>query len=137
MSRNVTQRHEMACGLACVAFVTGESYDDLAEKETDRSRLINLGFLCPELVEILDEHGKEYGWKELSEADRNREFRGGDIVFVERSEKLPYGHFLVKAPEGWMDPWINLSQDADIRHAESGFRDSLPGTAEYLVYPLS
>jgi hypothetical protein len=136
MGESVTQKHDMACGLACVSFITGESYDQLAAQEPP-ARLNLMGYLCPELVKLLGAHGQQYAWKELPESERDGEFEIGDIVFVERSDSLPYGHFLAKTEHGWMDPWINLSKDrTDVAQAQSGFRETLPGRAEYLVYPV-
>jgi hypothetical protein len=131
---SVTQKHDMACGLACVSFVTGVPYEQFTEAISDE-QLNTIGFYCPELVELLGKNGLKYAWMQLPETETGRDFKPGDIVFVERSKQLPYGHFLTKTSGGWMDPWINLTGGSDIAKARSGFRPSLPGRAEYLVYP--
>jgi hypothetical protein len=93
------------------------------------------GFYCPELVQYLKSYGLTYTWKRLSENERQNNFSVGDLVFIEKSESHPSGHFLVKSAEGWMDPWINLDHNnINIGTATSGFRDELPGQAEYLIY---
>lgn len=136
MGEAITQKHDMACGLACVCYVANEPYDNLASKQSDE-RLNIAGFCCPELVELLNGLGQRYAWKKLSESERDSEFSIGDIVFVEPSSYLPYGHFLAKTEDGWMDPWINLNpEDPDVSKARAGIRETLPGRAEYLVFPL-
>lgn len=132
--QSVVQKHDMSCGLACVAFVTKQPYDKLAAEQFP-AKLNWYGFLCPELVEVLKQSGLNYGWKKLPENERDGEFNNGDIVFIEPSPSHKGGHFLVKTEKGWMDPWINLDANhPDVSKAESGFRDSLPGRAEYIIY---
>jgi hypothetical protein len=134
--RGVAQRHPMSCGLACVSFITGESYDTIVDGEP-QVKLEEAGFLCPELVDKLEEHGQHYSWKKLEEDERDGDFKVGDIVFIEPSNAIPGGHFLAKSTAGWMDPWINLDLARPFAaEAEAGFRDALPGRAEYLVYKL-
>ena len=126
----------MACGLACVAYVANTSYNEIADKQSN-VKLNKLGFICPELVNILKDLGFNYSWKKLSNKDSDK-FNQGDIVFIERSEQYSEGHFLAKKNDGWMDPWINLAdKNSTISKAKSGFREKLPGKAEYLVFKLS
>lgn len=134
--RGVPQRHPMSCGLACVAYITGEPYEVIVDGEP-QAKLEEAGFLCPELVEKLAKHGQSYGWRKLEESERDGDFEVGDIVFVERSSTLPGGHFLAKSTEGWMDPWINFDLARPFAaEAEAGFRATLPGRAEWLIYML-
>ena len=135
MTQSITQRHDMACGLACVSFLTSIPYDVLTGT-VKAEQLNSRGFYCPELVKLLKDGGLNYAWKKLSEEERDGNFTEGSIVFVERSTLLRHGHFLAKSAEGWMDPWINLSTDSNLSTAQSGFRSDLPGRAEYLIYPL-
>jgi predicted double-glycine peptidase len=133
---SVTQEHEMACGLACVAYVTNTPYKKIADEQANE-KLNKYGFICPELVSILKDLGFNYSWKKLSDKD-SREFNQGDIVFVKRSKQYSEGHFLAKTSNGWMDPWINVTdKNPTIAKAKSGFRDELPGEAEYLVFKTS
>jgi hypothetical protein len=136
MDEAVTQKHGMACGLACVSFIAKVPYDVLLRSVT-AEQLHNKGFYCPELVDLLRQHGLHYGWKKLAESERDRDFSNGDIVYVEKSSSLPNGHFLAKSASGWMDPWINLATEKNLSRAESGFRAELPGRADYLVYPIA
>lgn len=133
---SVTQKHRMSCGLACVALITKVPYELLVKSVTSE-QLNDRGFYCPELVKLLCDNGFKYAYKKLPEAEQEIKFRIGDIVFVGRSKQLPFGHFLAKTLDGWMDPWINLPEEIDVSKAKSGFRTSLPGKAEYLVYPLT
>lgn len=135
--RGVAQKQPMACGLACVSFVTGEPYDRICLGEPS-TKLEQTGFTCPELVSKLAQQGQKYGWKKLAETERDSLFHVGDIVFVARSEALPEGHFLAKSSVGWMDPWINLDSARPlISEAVAGFREALPGQAEYLIYKIA
>lgn len=133
---SVTQKHSMACGLACVAYVTRMPYDQIAQDQP-ADKLSKIGFYCPELAVLLNNHGKQYRWKKLAENERDNEFNIGDIVFIERSSSYPAGHFLTKSIHGWMDPWINLDfTKIDLAGAISGYRKTLPGKAEYLLYKV-
>jgi hypothetical protein len=126
----VAQEHAAACGLACVAFVTGEAYGNVARGEP-LEKLEGLGFLCPELVQKLAGFGHEYSWKKLPEDERDGDFNVGDIVFIERSSSYPDGHFLARSSSGWMDPWMDWSAQAQTAtRAVAGFREALPGRAE-------
>ena len=131
---SVTQRHQIACGIACVAYITKIPYDALAQEQS-ATKLNQTGFMCPELVKLLNEHGLRYRWKKLIASERDSQFKVGDIVFIERSPLIPDGHFLTRTTNGWMDPWINLdAKNPNISDADSGIRPTLPGRAEYLIY---
>lgn len=126
----------MSCGLACIAYLTSTPYDVLAKGQPS-SKLYQSGFWRPELVEILRKLGYDYAWKRLAGAERDAEFEIGEIVFIEPSASHRFGHYLVKSPKGWMDPWINLDYSRlNLAEAESGFRDKLPGRASYLIYKV-
>ena len=59
----------------------------------------------------------------------------GAIVLIEPSPAYPVGHYLAYYQGKWMDPWINLPDNDDLRYATSGFRDELPGKAMYALIP--
>jgi len=134
MKTSVTQKHNMSCGLACVAFITGQSYELLAINETLES-LEHNGFTCIGLVLRLRKAGYHYTWRKITKAKPMYEFPKGAIVFVGRSNTLPYGHWLAFSEQGWMDPWINWHPNNDIRQARAGFRVCLPGKPEYVLLP--
>jgi ribosomal protein S28E/S33 len=133
MRQSVTQKHHMSCGIACVAFVTGVSYQELASGLL-REKLERVGFYCAELVSILGRHGFRYRWKKISSQRVLGSIREGDIVFIARTHRYPGGHFLARVKGGWMDPWVNWPEVTELQHATSGFVTELPGRAEYLLY---
>ena len=124
----------MSCGLACVAYLANTPYSEVAKGEPP-IKLSQIGYYCPELTAKLKKLGLNYAWKKLPENERDSNFSVGDIVFIEPSSSYWYGHFLVKSPQGWMDPWINLDYSRlNLANAASGFREKLPGRASYLIY---
>lgn len=130
----VRQEDGLGCAVACVAFVLGVSYQDALMLFKDgKTRVRNkANFYCPEIVAILKSHGKDYDWKKLKDVSDGEVFCDHSIVFVKRSKKYPYGHFLVRHKNEWMDPWINLP-DKEIR---AGFRSELPSEPTYVVYSV-
>lgn len=135
MKQSITQKHPMACGLACVAYVANQDYKVLASRQP--SHKLNLaGFHCPTLVNLLNSFGCSYRWKKLTSSRIQQQFKIGDIVFIKRSPERPGGHFLTKTEFGWMDPWINIASNRNIDEAKSGYLKELPGEAEYVLYSL-
>ena len=57
----------------------------------------------------------------------------GVIVFLEKSEEYPMGHYLVRANDKWMNPWVNYPE---INPAKSDFEKATKGKVEYIIYPL-
>lgn len=133
MKPTVTQKHPMSCGLACVAYILDVGYGELALEQTS-DKLNRVGFYCPELVAILNNAGLSYRWKKLSNSNANQNFNNGDIVFIGRTQERPGGHFLVRSPYGWMDPWENLPNNKNMSEARSSYLDRLPGNPEYVIY---
>ncbi len=89
------------------------------------------------LVRRLRQEGHRYSWKKVTDTKPIKEFPVGAIIFVGRSSILPYGHWLVLSDQGWMDSWINWQEDTNIAHAQSGFRNLLPGKPEWALLPQS
>ncbi len=129
----VAQEDGLGCAVASTAFVLGVPYQEALTLFEDGQRRVRdePNFYCPEIVEILKERGLDYSWAELN--DNNRELVQKDlaIVFCEQSPTLPFGHFIAKHKDKWMDPWINLPNPQRM----AGFRDDLPGKPTYVVYP--
>lgn len=130
----VAQKDGLGCAVACVAFVLNIPYSDAVDFFQDGRRRVNgeANFYCPEIVKILNSNGLTYKWKKLSEGKNVEEIEENSIVFVERSKKLPFGHFLCKYKDQWMDSWINVP-NAPIT---GGFREKLPGKPTYVVCPI-
>lgn len=135
MKKSITQKHFMSCGLACVVYIVGKNYDELASLQS-KKKLNSTGFYCPELVVLLKQYGYNYKWRKLSKNEKYPVFNDGDIVFIARSPEIPNGHFLTKTPYGWMDPWSNLAETKNLQKAKSSFREKLPGEPRYIIYAV-
>jgi hypothetical protein len=135
MKKPVTQEHDYGCGVACVAFVTGVPYQQVVNL-LNRNKTTSQGFLCKDLVVVLDNLGYPYNFKYLKPRLRIKIYREGTIIFIKRSKQYPAGHYLVRYEDQWMDPWINLPFSKNIELARSGFRKRLPGKPIYAILPL-
>jgi hypothetical protein len=117
----ITQEDEWGCGAACVASLLGMSYQEARQlvEEVKGKRLDAKphGLELHHLAIALQAKGLKViaDWAPDSLPD-------GAIAFV--SGGLRYGeggHYLLKTPKGWMDPWYNLR-----KNKEAKYRDDLP-----------
>lgn len=124
----IVQEDDYGCGVACVAFVLTIPYKKavLLFKEGEIRVKGIPDFYCREICEILG----EYSYKYIKPRLRNRIYAGGTIVFIKKSGKYKYGHYLVRFENKWMDPWINFPDEQRI----AGFRNRLPGKPIYMIY---
>jgi hypothetical protein len=134
MKKPIVQKDAMGCGLACVAFVVGKSYKQIVGI-AGREKAKNRGFYCRELAAILNQFGHSYQYRYLKPLLKKIIYRDDVIVFIKRSKKYPFGHYLVCYQNLWMDPWINFPKEKDVKEAEAGFRKRLPGKAIYALTP--
>lgn len=128
----VRQEDGFGCAVACVAFVLKIPYQNTLELFPDGKKRVKekANFYCPEIVKILNSHGLKYTWRKLP-GYPNKEINDDySIVFIERSKKYLYGHFLSSYNNKWMDPWINLPN----KNIKAGFRAMLPGEPTYIIY---
>ena len=130
--KSITQKDALGCGIACVAFVVNCSYQD-AKKNFFKNFNEKKGLYCKDIVKAFEKAKKEYGYKKVK---AKKQFKENTIVFIKSSERYPYGHYLAKYKEGWMDSWINFPKEKSLKKAESGFRKKLPGKAVYEIFPL-
>ena len=130
----VAQEDGLGCAVACVAFVLSIPYSQAVDLFNDGRRRVKeeANFYCPEIVKILNNKTKQYKWKKLPENVSEDEIPEFSIMFVERSKKLPFGHFLCKYNNQWMNPWINLPSTP----VNGGFQKALPGNPTHMVYPI-
>lgn len=130
----VGQEDGLGCAVACVAFVLKIPYQQALTLFSDGKRRVReeANFYCPEIVQILKNAGLKYAWKKLPKNISEKEFNNLSIVFIKKSKTHPYGHFLCRYNNLWMDPWINLP-DINIK---AGFREALPGEPTYAILPL-
>lgn len=133
----VLQKHPMGCGVACVAFVLGRTYErahgDFAKKNGAWTR----GYYCSEIVRALTRALKKrgrYRWYELPSKVGDPDIPVGSIVFVASCRRYPSGHFLVKtAANRYMNPWINFPS---IAPSQAGFETKLPSRPTFVVAPV-
>jgi hypothetical protein len=130
-TKPVKQEDELGCVIACVAFILNLTYKEtikLFENGKQRAKEIP-NFYCPEIVEILNQKGLCYAWIKLDKIPTN--YPDQSLVFIKANNKLPFGHFLVRHNNTWIDSWINLPS----LNIQAGFRKNLPGVPSYLIFP--
>lgn len=134
MRKSVTQEFDFGCGIACFAFALGLTYQQavahLGEIQANSTR-----FWVKDLTAALNNSGKNYTARHIKPRLRSKIYEEGTIILIRRSGRYPSGHYLIRHSDHWMDPWINLPHDKDIRNAQSGFRKRLPGKPMYAIFP--
>jgi len=127
----VRQEDQLGCAVACVSFRLNIPYkNSLVLFRYGKRRSKNTGFLCKEVVKALEKWGLNYKYSYIKDKIKNKICQSGTIVFLRRSKKYPVGHYLCRANNKWMDPWINFP-DSKI---EAGFRKKLPEKPIYWIY---
>lgn len=132
----ITQEDDMGCGVACVAFAANKTYQQAA-KILGQDKARSVGFQLKELVDALSQYGLGYHFKHVKPKMKESIYQDGVIVFIKRSPRYTYGHYLIRHSGLWADPWINLVIDGELINAKSGYRQRLPGEAQWAVLPLS
>ena len=133
MKQSVTQELDYGCGVACFAFITNMTFQEAVIFLGKEYSIAN-GWRPSDLVAALNRFGLTYKNKYV----RKKEgviYPTGTLVLIERSPQYPVGHYLVSHNNRWMDPWINLPDDAALANAKSGFRSTLPGRPMYALVP--
>lgn len=128
----VKQEDGLGCAVACVGFILSIPYSEALKLFKDGKRRVRkeANFYCPELVKILRGKGLNYSWKKLNEDNMHVINKDYSIVYIKKSKNYPFGHFLSRYEDKWMDPWINLPD----KNIKAGFRDELPGTPTYAAF---
>lgn len=134
MKESITQEDNMGCGAACVAFIGERTYREAA-KVLGQTKAKTTGYHLKELVVALEQFGVPSHFKHIKLNARPISYQQGLIVFIKRSAKYPYGHYLARHNDAWMDPWINLPRNKSIEDARSGYRKRLPGKVQYALFP--
>jgi hypothetical protein len=129
----VKQEDGLGCAVACVAFLLEVPYSTALDLFEDGKIRVKekANFYCPEIVQILNHYNHNYTWEKLTTKNMDLIDKNYSIVFIKRSKKYPYGHFLCSHYDKWMDPWLNLPDNK----IEAGFRNELPGEPTYVIYP--
>lgn len=131
MRESITQQDGMGCGVACVAFILGISYNESLEL-LGKNKAKHSGYRIKELSNVLG----GYKARHVNRVGKDEVYKNGTIVFIKRSKRYPYGHYIVRHHNLWMDPWINLNSDKNILKARSGFRSRLPGKVQWVIWKV-
>ena len=135
MRQSITQESDYGCGLACYAFALGISYKE-AERQLGEKQANSNRFYVKDLTLSLNKAGITYKSNYIKPYIHRIIYREGSIVLIRRSKTYKVGHYLIRHEGKWMDPWINLPMNNDIKQAKSGFRKRLPGKPIYVIYPF-
>ncbi len=134
MRKSITQEFEYGCGIACFAFVFQITYkeavDYLGYEQATSNR-----FWIRDLTKALNKYNKIYKSYYVKPHIRKLIYKEGAIVLIRRSKHYTVGNYLIRHGEEWMDPWINLPFNNNIKQAKSGFRKWLPGSPMYALIP--
>lgn len=115
----VPQEDIWGCGVACVASRIGKPYavvKALLEKAkggsiSDVTKRSLKGLNLDPIVEVLFGEGIKViaDWPGKSWSAKKCPI--GTIVLVYGRRPYDDGHYLLRVPEGWMDPWSNMPQE--------------------------
>lgn len=136
MNEPITQEDDFGCGAACVAFVARKPYSVIIALLGEGNAKTK-GYYCRELVDALAELDLGYTYRHVKLHKGDLAYLEGSIVFLKRSKKYPFGHYIVRHSGQWMDPWINFASNRDIARAQSGYRQRIPGIPQYVLYETS
>lgn len=134
--RLITQKGPMGCGIACIASLLRISYIQ-SEKlfQGGKIKTQKTGLLCREILSVLEKKKLSYVYKYIKPKYRKYIYKNGTIIFIQRSKKYPFGHYLLRGNNRWMDPWINWP--SNIQQSKAGWRKRLPGKPIYMIGPIS
>jgi len=129
----IVQENSFGCGVACTAFLLKINYAiAIGLFEQGREKADKKGFMCKDIVKVLNEFGLRYTYKHVGSKIKNKIYASGVIVFIRRSKKYPSGHYLARYENKWMDSWINFPK----MDRQAGFRKRLPGQPIYMILPI-
>lgn len=126
------QKDTLGCAIAAVANVCGITYDE-AKTAFVAKHAISRGYYCSDIVHAFKLLGHDYAFSHVSSIQQNIH-KNGTIVFVQ-SKRMPAGHYLARANNEWADSWINFCSQDNL-NAKAGVRKKLPGTVEWIIYPI-
>lgn len=134
-NKPVVQEDGFGCGVACTAYILGLSYPQALKlfKNGEQRAKSNTDFYCREIVEILRKRGLNYNHRYVNRKIAKEIYSKGTIVFIKRTKRYPFGHYLCRSENCWMDPWINSPINKDITKARVGFRKRLPSKPIYAI----
>lgn len=133
MKSPITQKDNLGCSIACLAFISNKTYEEVTVN-LGKEKAKTKGFYCREIVEYLKKLGYQAEFHYLKSKWRKKIYKDKTIVFIKRSKKYPYGHYLIRYQNLWMDPWINFKKGKSVKKAKAGFRKRLPGKPIYGIF---
>lgn len=126
MKKYVKQEDAMGCGIACVAYVLGISYRKAVDLFTQKQKRRIRGFTSKDIVEAIKIFGTTYKSVYVGR-ETEPKIENNSIIYIPKCGYFPYGHYLVKIQNGYMDPFINLHEsNFDYTKAKAGLRKTLP-----------
>lgn len=126
----VAQEDPMGCGIACIASLLKITYDS-AKRLFPKDYSSTRGYYIKEISNALEKKGLVVKYGKFNNKTKEYANKEGSIVFIKRSEKFPYGHYLLKTDKGWMNPWINYPK---INPAKAGYEKNIPGEIQWIIY---
>ncbi len=121
MSTNdpMIQQDEWGCGVACVASLIGVPYDVAKKRLVEyKGRGINQspkGLELDPIVYVLHDAGIEVLADWFA-----KDFPDGTIAYIKGGAPYECGHYLLKVPGGWMDPWFNMPAEDRVAKIRKG-----------------
>ena len=134
--RLIRQEDNFGCGVACTSSLLRLPYSALV-LEFGKEKAAKEGFMCKEIVDVLNKHRKDYCYKYIKPKLRKKIYKNGTIVYIKKCKSYPAGHYLVRYKNCWVDPWLNFKQDKSVRNALAGTRKRLPGKPIYIIFQKS
>jgi predicted double-glycine peptidase len=136
MKKYIKQEDSMGCGVACVAYILGISYGKAVDLFTQKQKRGSRGFTSKDITEAIKMSGVTYKSVYVGR-EKEPKIENNSIVYVPKCEYFPYGHYLVKIQNGYMDPFINLHEsNFDYTKARAGLRKTLPNKASMKIVPV-
>lgn len=130
MITSICQEHPFGCGVACVAFIVGDSYKNALKLFGNSNNATVKGYYCKDLIFALAQSGFKYRYHKYKNNYLDLLFKNGTIVYTKKSSNYPAGHYLVKTVLGWMNPWSNFPN----MPIQSKFQENLMDEVEYVIY---
>lgn len=134
--KSITQKDYYGCGIACFAFVNGITYNE-ATKYFHMEYANTRGYYKNDFIKAFDLIGKNYDGDIITWKTIPKIYNQGSIIFIDRSNVYPAGHFLARSKNNFMDPWVNFIENKEIKNARSGFVEELPGIPVYIMFEIS
>ena len=136
MKRYIKQEDAMGCGIACVAYILCISYKEAVDLFIETYKRETLGFTSKDITKAIKMFGITYKSVYVGR-EKKLKIENNSIIYVPKCDYFPYGHYLVKIQNGYMDPFINLHEsNFDHTKASAGLRKTLPNKISMKKIPV-